>query len=86
MILVQTHGWMHRLRQDGIMESAESRWPKNTAPWQQMTPESMEMSGGDYDFIYQSLVRLVEIFRNRIEPMPHSVPMRETESKAERVE
>lgn len=88
MIVIMTHGWVHRMRADGIMESGKSVAGNaiNFVKFEQRTPESMDMSGGDYDFIYQSLVRLVEIFRNRIEPLPRSTPTVQNQPLGERVE
>jgi hypothetical protein len=78
MIVIQTHNWVHRLRNDGIMESApcghEGRYYQ--LDWQQRTPDSMDMSGGDFEFIHSNLQRLVDIFRNRIEPIPRSTPVK----------
>ncbi len=87
MIVVVTHQWAHRLRADGVMESGKlvaNTW--SLTKFEQRTPESMEMSGGDYDFIQTELTRLVEVFRNRIEPMPYSTPVREQQPQGERVE
>lgn len=83
MIIVQVHNFSHRLIADGRMESAPVGRHLNPE-WQQRAPESMGMSGGDYDFILQHLRSLVEVFKDRIEPLPFSTPAVQPDQRGER--
>lgn len=65
MNIIAAHGYAHRLRADGFVESAPMLEEKEVlliGDWKIRDREAMDLSGGDYEFIRNELVRLSELF------------------------
>jgi hypothetical protein len=82
MNIVIVHGYAHRLMESGVVESAPVATSKagggsvliDETGWQQRTPESMDLSGGDEFTIRETLERFSHIFVDDLERLAHAAP------------
>ena len=59
--VIITHGYAHRLRSDGLIESAP--YEKGTfGIWELRSLEEMDLSGGDWSVIQETLEKFRDIF------------------------
>lgn len=83
MNIVIVHGYAHRFNTAGVMESApvykEVKFHEEEeayvldGPWLQRTPESMDLSGGDYSEIMATVSRFASIFQDGTKRIPESM-------------
>lgn len=75
MNIVIAHGFAHRIRTDGSMESAPAEVTdgevKITDRFISRTAESMDLSGGDYTVLYDMVERLSFIFQDGLRRLPN---------------
>jgi hypothetical protein len=68
MIVIQVHGWKHRITKTGIFQSCPTKEGYN---WVTRTGKEMNLSGGDIDLIRTSIKRLAECIPENQE-LPHA--------------
>lgn len=80
MNIVICHGYAHRLRETGVVESTPVTQEGTTFllvitdKWMPRTADSMDLSGGDAEFIRETLERYGHIFTDGLVRLPYSQP------------
>jgi len=83
MLIITAHDFGHRLRRDGLMESAPFDG-KNYGAWEIRSPESMNMTGAMWAWVHSKLEEMSFIFpegfrlpsvreENPREPLPEEI-------------
>ena len=79
MNIIICHGYAHRLRETGQIESTPTFvGPTGTTVvsenWIPRSSDSMDLAGGDIEFIRETLERYAHLFADGMVRLPHSQP------------
>ena len=75
MNIIICHGYAHRLRETGQIESMPLVDMVNLdGEWIPRSSDSMDLTGGDVEFIRETLERFAHLFQDGMVRLPHSQP------------